>query len=122
LPKIKVTKNRIRIHVGNWWKKYKRNPDLFEEFRIHDVGREQKSERVSAKVKGKGWITYAWDFDKSQVEKVGKTLIVKDQKALEIIQKLKQQGELKGYKILIPVSKARKWKIHKRKIKGIEIV
>jgi hypothetical protein len=58
---------------------------------------------VQYKVDGEWrWITYAWDFDKIQVEyrPKTKTFIVYDRKAYEILKKLKEQGELKGYRLI----------------------
>ena len=98
MPKIKETKNRIIIHVGDYWKKYRKRKETFK-FRIHDVGRKGKSERIAAYIKGK-WVTYAWSFSKDQVVKVGRNLLVYDDKAYDILKKLKSSGELKGYKII----------------------
>ena len=64
-----------------------------------DVGREKHSELVLCRYRGK-WRPYAWTFSKAQVRKKGRTLIVYDRKALEILKSLKESGELRGYKIL----------------------
>ena len=100
MPKIKLTKNRIVVHVGDLWKKYHRSKNKKAwTFRIQDVGRSKHSERIAVKYRGK-WRTYAWSFSKEQVKKKGRTLIAKDPKAYEILKRLKKMGELKGYKIV----------------------
>jgi hypothetical protein len=101
MPKIYETINRVRIHTGPYWRKYKQIPELFEDWRVHDVGRKGKSQRLAVKVRGK-WVNYGWSFDKSQVKfnPRTKTLTVYDRKAYEILMSLKAKGELKGYKII----------------------
>ncbi|MHC1577167.1 MAG: hypothetical protein ACXQT6_00510 [Candidatus Methanospirareceae archaeon] len=63
-----------------------------------DVGREKHSELVLCRYRGE-WRPYAWTFSKKQVRKKGRTLVVYDRKALEILRRLKEQGELRGYKL-----------------------
>ena len=101
MPKIKVTPNRVVIHVGKWWRKYRKEPEEFDAFRIQDVGRPKKSERIAVKLENGKWVTYGWSFSKDQVRynPDTKELFVFDGKAFDIIKKLKQQGELKGIKI-----------------------
>ena len=94
MPKVKETRNRIIIHVGDLWKKYHKHKNSFI-FRIHDVGRKGKSERIAVKYRGR-WRTYAWSFSKDQVVKVGRNLLVYDDKAYDIIKKLKSSGDLKA--------------------------
>ena len=55
MPKIKVTPNRVVIHVGKWWRKYRKEPEEFEAFRIQDVGRPKKSERIAVKLENGKW-------------------------------------------------------------------
>jgi hypothetical protein len=100
MPKIYETDSRVRVHIGNLYRIYDKNPELFKEFRFHDVGREGYTYRMSVKYKGK-WITYAWDFSKEQVSwnSKTKTLTVKDRKAYEILKGLKDKGELKGIRL-----------------------
>jgi hypothetical protein len=100
MPKIYSTDNRVRVHIGNLYREYDRNPKAFT-FRIHDVGRKGYTYRVSAKYKGR-WVTYAWDFSKEQVSwnPKAKTLTVMDRKAYEILKGLKDKGELKGIRLI----------------------
>jgi hypothetical protein len=101
MPKIYATANRVRIHTGEWWRKYKKQPEQFKAFRIQDVGRPGYSQRIAVQLDDGRWVNYGWSFSKEQVELIApKTLLVKDQKALEILMKLKAEGELKGYKII----------------------
>ena len=98
MPKVKVTKNRVVVHVGDLWKKYKQGAKM--EFRVHDVGRRGKSERIAVKYRGR-WYDYAWSFDKEQVKVKGKKLVCYDPKAYEILAYLKKSGDLKGWKVCI---------------------
>jgi len=107
MPRIYETANRVRIHVGNYWKLYDEHPELFEEFRVHDVGRKGMSQRISAKIKDIGWVTYGWSFSKDQVryDHDKKILYVFDKNALDIINKLKAQGEIKRVKLIKMIDK-----------------
>lgn len=98
MPKIFESRNRIAIHVGDTWKKYEKQPELFE-FRLHDIGRPGKTMRLAVKYRGK-WQTYAWVFTKDQAKKIKRRLLVYDKSALRILQGLKEKGELKGYGIM----------------------
>lgn len=102
MPKISTSDNRIKIHVGNLWKKKKQ----MEEFKVKDIGRVGYSQIILCRYKGK-WQTYAWSFLKSQVSKSGRTLICKDKNAYDILSKMKEGGDLKGYKVdyVVPHSK-----------------
>ena len=95
MPKIKETKNRIIIHVGNLYKQY--SPSKNWTFRIQDVGKPKLAERIAVKRRNK-WQTYAWSFSNSQIKKVKKTLYIYDKKAYEILQKI--HSDLKGYRII----------------------
>lgn len=98
MPTISESKNRIIVHVGDTWKKYEKQPELFE-FRVHDIGRPGKTQRLATKYRGK-WQTYAWSFTKDQVKKIKKRLFVYDTKALKLLIGLKREGELKGYSVV----------------------
>jgi len=100
MPKVKTTRNRIVIHIGDLYRRYHRSKHRKPwVFRVHDVGRSGHSERIAVKYHGR-WRTYAWSFSKQQVKKTGRTLIVYDDKAYEILSRLKRNGELRGYKII----------------------
>lgn len=100
MPKVKEWKraNRLIIHVGELWKQYDKHPEQFE-FRQHDVGRKEFTYRIPCKYRNK-WHTYAWSFLKSQVSKSDRTLICKDKSAYDILSKMKEKGDLKGYKVI----------------------
>ena len=102
MPKVVVTPNRVRVHIGNYYKLYDKHPEMFKEFKRHDVGRNGYTYRVACLINGE-WRTYAWEFAKHvQVDfnRKSKTFIVYDRKAYNILKQLKEQGELKGYRLL----------------------
>jgi len=103
MPKIKETTNRVIVHTGNWWKRYQsaRTKSLWQ-FRIKDVGRLKHSELILCKPPNSAsWHTYAWSFSNQQVKKNNRKLIVYDKKAFEILAKMKEKGELKGYAVVL---------------------
>ena len=103
MPKIKETTNRTIVHTGNWWKRYQsaRTKSLWQ-FRIKDVGRLKHSELILCKPPNSAsWHTYAWSFSNQQVKKNNRKLIVSDKKAFEILMKMKEKGELKGYTVVL---------------------
>jgi len=103
MPKVKETANRVVVHVGDLWKKYHRASSKIKkrwQFRIKDVGRVKHSELILCKPPNDEWQAYAWSFSKKQVKKGKRKLIVSDAKAFEILQKLKEEGDLKGWKIV----------------------
>ena len=103
MPKVKQTANRVIVHTGNWWKRYQsaRTKSLWE-FRIKDVGRLKHSELILCKPPhSASWHTYAWSFSNQQVKKNNRKLIVSDRKAFEILMKMKEKGELKGYTVVL---------------------
>jgi len=103
MPKIKQTANRVIVHAGNWWKRYQsaRTKSLWQ-FRIKDVGRLKHSELILCKPPNSAsWHTYAWSFSNQQVKKNNRKLIVYDKKAFEILAKMKEKGELKGYAVVL---------------------
>jgi hypothetical protein len=104
MPKIKESKERILIHVSDIWKR--KNISGWN-FRWHDVGKKGGTMRMACQIPNKGWHTYAWSFLKSQVTKSGRTLICKDKNAYDILFKMKEGGDLKGYKvdIVVPIEK-----------------
>ena len=104
MPKIKESKERILIHVADIWK---RKYIAGWNFRWHDVGKKGRTLRMACQIPNKGWQTYAWSFLKSQVSKSGRTLICKDKNAYDILKKMKDGGDLKGYKvdIVVPIEK-----------------
>ena len=99
MSKVTETKNRIVVHVEKLWQTYdtKYGRENFE-FRVHDIGKKGYTERIAVKYHGK-WHTYAWSFLKSQVSKSGRTLVCKDKSAYDILFKMKEKGDLKGYKV-----------------------
>jgi len=96
MPKVEETKNRIIVRVGDTWKKGHAN----WKFRYHDVGRSKNTLRLSSKSPRGRWMTYAWSFTKEQVMKIGRSLLVYDQKAFDILKRMKINGDLKGYRIV----------------------
>ena len=100
-PKISETKNRIVVHIAKIWQTYdtKYGRENFK-FRVHSVGRKGYTNRIAVKYHNK-WHTYAWSFLKSQVSKSGRTLICKDKKAYDILSKMKEGGDLRGYKVVM---------------------
>ena len=98
MPKITETENRIIVHIGNIWKKGKKYHKDYD-WRVHDIGRKGFTQRIIVKWANK-WHTYAWSFLKSQVSKSNRTLICKDKNAYDILSKMKEKGDLKGYKIV----------------------
>ena len=92
MPKISTSNNRIIIHIGNLWKKKKQ----IDEFKIKDPGRVGYFQIILCNYRSK-WHTYAWSFLKSQVSKSGRTLICKDKNAYDILMKMKEEKDLKGY-------------------------
>ena len=103
MPKVKETANRVVVHVGNLWKRYHRaSPKVRKRwtFRIKDVGRVKHSELILCKPPNGEWQTYGWSFSKKQVKKGKRKLIVSDVKAFEILQRLKEAGELRGWKLV----------------------
>ena len=104
MPKIKETENRIIVHVGDIWNTY----DISKlKFRTHDVGKPSNTLRIGCKVPHGKWHTYAWSFLKTQVSKSARTLICKDKNAYDILNKMKEGGDLKGYRldIVVPIQK-----------------
>jgi len=103
MPKVKESPNRVIVHVGDLWKKYHRaSPKVRKrwQFRIKDVGRVKHSELILCKPPNKDWQVYAWSFSKKQVKKGKRSLLVYDAKAFEILQGLKESGELRGWKLV----------------------
>jgi len=47
------------------------------------------------------WHTYGWSFSNQQVKKNNRKLMVYDRKAFEILAKMKEKGELKGYTVVL---------------------
>ena len=105
MPKVKQTINRVIVHAGNWWKRYHRASQKIKalwQFRIKDVGRLKHSELILCKPPHSAtWHTYAWSFSNQQVKKANRKLIVSDRKAFEILAKMKEKGELKGYTVVL---------------------
>jgi len=108
MPKIKQTANRVIVHTGNWWQRYHRASQKTKslwQFRIKDVGRLKHSELILCKPPhSASWHTYGWSFSNQQVKKKKKNnhkLIVYDRKAFEILAKMKEKGELKGYAVVL---------------------
>ena len=105
MPKIKQTANRVIVHAGDWWKRYHRASQKTKslwQFRIKDVGRLKHSELILCKPPNSAsWHTYAWSFSNQQVKKNNRKLIVYDKKAFEILAKMKEKGELKGYAVVL---------------------
>ena len=105
MPKIKETANRVIVHTGNWWQRYHRASQKTKslwQFRIKDVGQLKHSELIlCCPPDGKEWHTYGCSFSTKQVRKVGRKLIVYDRKAFEILAKMKEKGELKGYTVVL---------------------
>ena len=97
MPKVTETENRIIIRKGDIWNTYDINKLTF---RNHDVGKPSNTIRVACKIPRGKWHTYAWSFLKSQVSKSGRTLICKDKNAYDILSKMKEKGDLKGYKVV----------------------
>ncbi|RLG36582.1 MAG: hypothetical protein DRN91_07620 [Candidatus Alkanophagales archaeon] len=103
MSKVKETPNRVVVHVGDLWKKYHRaSPKTRKrwQFRIKDVGRTKHSELILCKPPNKDWQVYGWSFSKKQVRKGKRSLLVHDAKAFEILQELKESGELRGWKLV----------------------
>jgi len=103
MPKVKQTANRIVVHTGNWWKCYQsaRTKSLWK-FRIKDVGRLKHSELILCKPPhSASWHTYAWSFSNQQVKKNKRKLMIYDRKAFDILMKMKEKGELKGYAVVL---------------------
>ena len=98
MPKVKETQNQIAVHVGDVWEKYEKRPEQFE-FRTHDIGKKNFTLRVAVKYRDK-WQTYAYSFTKGQIKLIGRTLICKDKNAYDILSKMKEEGDLKGYKVV----------------------
>jgi len=128
MPKIYETRNRVRVHTGKWWKRYRKKPEQFRAFRVHDVGRKGFSQRIAVQLDDGTWVDYGWSFSKEQVEYDAKTkrLFVSDEKAYDILMDLKQNGELRGYVVIPSVQLERLPRIHwdkRRKTpKEVEIV
>jgi len=105
MPKIKETANRVIVHTGNWWQRYHRASQKTKslwQFRIKDVGRLKHSELILCKPPhSASWHTYGWSFSNQQVKKANRKLIVSDRKAFEILAKMKEKGELKGYAVVL---------------------
>jgi len=91
------------VHAGNWWQRYQSaKTKALWQFRIKDVGRTKHSELILCKPPNSAsWHTYAWSFSNQQVKKVNRKLIVYDKKAFEILMKMKEKGELKGYGLVL---------------------
>lgn len=105
MPNVVVSPNRVRVHLGNYWQLYDKYPERFKNFRRHDVGRDGYTYRMTVQFKRDGewkWITYAWEFSREQVEydSKSKRFIVYDRKAYYILRNLRDEGYLKGYKIV----------------------
>ena len=103
MPKVKETASRTVVHVGDLWKRYhKASPKtkIRWKFRIKDVDRLKHSELILCKPPNKDWQVYAWSFSKRQVKKGKRRLLVYDAKAFEILQGLKESGELRGWKVV----------------------
>ena len=104
MPKIKQTSNRVIVHVGKFWQRYhsaSRNTKPLWQFRIKDVGRASHSELILCKPpRSASWHTYAWSFSNQQVKRANRKLVVYDRKAFEILKRLKDKGELKGYSMV----------------------
>ena len=110
MPKVKETYERILVHVGDLWKRNTMiglNMPKSWNFRWHDVGKKGGTMRMACQIPNKGWHTYAWSFLKSQVTKSGRILICKDKNAYDILKKMKDEGDLKGYRvdIVVPIEK-----------------
>jgi len=102
MPKVKETANRTVVHVGDLWRRYHRASLKTRrrwKFRIKDVGRLRHSELILCKPPNGKWQTYAWSFSKGQVKKGKRKLLIYDAKAFEILQKLKESGDLRGWKL-----------------------
>lgn len=97
MPKVRETKERILIHVDDFWK---RKNIAGWNLRWHDVGKKGRTMRMACQIPNKGWQTYAWSFFKSQVSKLDRTLICKDESAYNILSKMKEKGDLRGYKVI----------------------
>ena len=103
MPKVKETANRIVVHVGDLWRRYHRASPKTKrrwKFRIKDVGRLRHSELILCKPPNGKWQTYAWSFSKGQVKKGKRKLLIYDAKAFEILQKLKENDDLRGWKLV----------------------
>lgn len=98
MHKVSEARDSITVHVGDLYKKYDKDKKLFSSFRQHYLG-SGKSRRSSVKYRGK-WRTFAYIFTKGQVSLEKRTLTVKDKKTLNILHRLKQEGDLKNYKIV----------------------
>ena len=105
MPKVKQTANRVIVHAGNWWQRYhsaSAKTKALWQFRIKDVGRLKHSELILCKPPNSAsWHTYAWSFSNQQVKKANRKLIVYDKKAFEILMKMKEKEELKGYGLVL---------------------
>ena len=100
MPKISVTRNRVKVHVGALWKIYDVHPERFTDFRSPDVGRPGKTQRIACKYRGK-WKHFGWSFHKSQVRKTKKTLIVTDLSAMVILKGMQRRKDLVGYRLIL---------------------
>jgi len=105
MPKVEQTVNRVTVHVGNLWEHYHKasaKTKALWQFRTKDVGRLKHSELILCKPPySTSWYTYAWSFSNQQVKKNNRKLIVYDKKVFEILMKMKEKGELKGYTVVL---------------------
>lgn len=96
MPKVEMTNDNIKIHVGDLYKKNEKAKKVLTKFRHHNIGLNSKSKRVSVKYRNK-WKLYSYIFSKGQVTLEKRTLVVTDKKTLNILLRLKEKGDLKGY-------------------------
>lgn len=122
MPKVKETKNRIIVHVGDAWKtvdKWKKGYD----WATHDVGKKGFTQRIAVRAveqrrkRGEKWQTYAWSFTKKQVALKKRSLTCHDKSSCEILGKMHDEGDLKGYALYIeePEAVKRTKQIHRQK-------
>ncbi len=72
------------------------------QFRVHDVGRKGRAQRLSALINGK-WQTVSWHMHKNAVYVTDNTLVSTDPSDQKILEKItRQTGKIKVDKILLP--------------------
>jgi hypothetical protein len=72
------------------------------EFRVHDVGRKGRAQRLSALIDGK-WQTVSWHMHKDAVYVTDNTLASTDPSDQKILDKIREEtGQLRVDKILLP--------------------
>lgn len=99
MPKIDESEDKVRVHPNQLFKRYDRASERKQEdweWGWEDIGREGHTKLLMTKPPEGDWSQYALSFPKSMVDWVGEDdkIVVKDKKALEMLNKFKEEGKI----------------------------